>query len=173
MKREFPLFAETYFILKEDHISQSLFFHYHDPSKVYYNFIKTDAIEGELKSIQENLQTYIDVDALHINGHLVKMIIQNSKVVFYNNEIEFPVLCFSISSTPYSIYLNQLNMVHLYAKPEVIPYSAISCWNTGGVIKKVASNSYHTIDYEKQNVSFFLNKGDTVGGHERISFEFE
>jgi hypothetical protein len=170
-KREFPLFAEAFFSLKEEKITQSLYFQYYDAPKIFHNLVKTSAIEGELNSIQENLQNYINEDALHINGHLIKMIIERTELLFRDNNPDYPVLSFFISSTPYRLYSNQINIVHLYAKPEVIPYSAISCWNTSGIIKKVISNSDHKIDKSKHNVSFFLKKGDIVGGHERISIE--
>ena len=173
MKKEFPLFAEAFFSLKEQQITQSLSFQYYDPSKIYYNFLKTSAIDGELNTIQENLQKYINEDALHINGHLVKMNIESRKLLFRNNNSDYPILCFFISSTPYQLYSRQNNIVHLYAKPEIIPYSAISCWNTCGTIKKVISKSDYKIDRSGYNVSFFLKKGDTVGDHERIFVEVE
>jgi len=169
MKKEFPLFAEAFFSLREERITQSLYFQYYDPSKIYYNLQKTGAIKGELNTIKENLQSYINEDALHINGHLTKMIIDRSELFFRDNDHEYPILSFFITSTPYRLYSNQTNMVHLYAKPEIIPYSAISCWNTCGFIERVVSNSDHKIDNSKQNVSFFLKKGDIVGDHERIS----
>ena len=173
MKKEFPLFAEAFFSLKEEQITQSLYFQYYDSSKIYYNFLKTGAIEGELNTIQRNLQKYIDEDALHVNGHLVKMIIEKGELLFRDNDPDFPILSFSISSTPYQLYSNQVNIIHLYAKPEIIPYSAISCWNTCGNIKKVISKSDYKIDISKHNVSFFLKKGDIVGDHERISVEYK
>jgi len=172
MKKEFPLFAEAFFSLKEERITQSLYFQYYDSSKIYFNLLKTSAIEGELNAIQENLQNYINEDALHINGHLIKMVIERSELFFRDNNHQFPILSFSISSSPYHLYSKQENLIHLYAKPEIIPYSAISCWNTCGIIKKVISKSNHKIDKSKHNVSFFLKKGDIVGDHERISIEY-
>ena len=59
------------------------------------------------------------------------------------------------------------------SRSEIIPYSAISCWNTCGIIKKVTSKSDYKIDRSGYNVSFFLKKGDTVGDHERIFVEIE
>lgn len=173
MKVEFPLFAEAFFSLKEEQLTQSLYFQYYDPSKIYYNLLKTSAIEGELNTIQGNLQNFINEDALHINGHLVKMIIEKRKLFFRDNNSEYPILSFYISSTPYQLYSNQINVVHLYAKPEIIPYSAISCWNTIGKIKKVNSKSDYKIDKSRHNVSFFLKKGDIVGDHERISVDYQ
>ena len=173
MKKEFPLFAEAFFSLKEERIAQSLYFQYYDPSNVYYNLLKTSAIEGELNSIKENLQKFINEDALHINGHLIEMIIERCELFFRDNDPDYPILSFSISSSPYHLYSNQINVIHLYAKPELIPYSAISCWNTCGNIKKVISKSDHKIDHSRHNVSFFLKKGDIVGDHERISIEYK
>lgn len=173
MKKEFPLFAEAFFSLKEEQITQSLYFQYYDSSKIYYNFLKTSAIEGELNTIKGNLQEYINEDALHVNGHLVNMIIENGELIFRNDDPNFPILSFSISSTPYKLHSNQVNIIHLYAKPEIIPYSAISCWNTCGNIKKVISKSDYKIDKSRHNISFFLKKGDIVGDHERISIEYK
>ncbi|MHA1993104.1 MAG: hypothetical protein ACW97Z_01020 [Candidatus Hodarchaeales archaeon] len=168
MKREKPIFAETFFSLGNNSITQNMYFYYYDISKIYFNLIKTSAIRGELDSIQTNLQRYIDEDTLHINNNLIRMVIKSTDVFFRDNDPLFPILSFQVSSTPFLLNTNALNEVHLYAKPEKIPYSAISCWNTCGSIQKVESNSFFSINDEQTNITFFLTKNEIIGGHERI-----
>jgi hypothetical protein len=134
--------------------------------------MKTSAIQGELDSVQKNLQHFIDEDTLHINSNLIRMIINSTKLHFYNNDPIFPILSFKVLSSPFRMSNTSINEVHLYAKPEVIPHSAISCWNTNGYIFKVESNSYHKINENNQNVTFFLTEGEIIGGHERIYIQY-
>ncbi len=172
MKREKPIFAETYFSLGNNQISQSMYFHYYDISKIYFNLMKTSAIQGELDSVQKNLQRFIDEDTLHINNKLIRMIIKSTKLYFYNNDPIFPILSFKVLSTPFQMNNTSTNEVHLYAKPEEIPHSAISCWYTNGNIYKVESTSFHTINNTGKNIIFFLTEGEIIGGHERIFIQY-
>ncbi|MHA1975533.1 MAG: hypothetical protein ACW98F_09930 [Candidatus Hodarchaeales archaeon] len=172
MKREKPIFAETFFSLGKNRIIQSMYFHYYDSSKIYYNLKKTSAIQGELDSIQSNLQKYIDMDTLHINENLIRMVINSTNVLFRDNDPLFPILIFHVSSTPFLLSNTSLNEIHLYAKPEKIPYSAISCWYTNGNILKVESNSFFRINECQQNVTFFLIKDEVIGDHERIFIQY-
>ena len=172
MKREKPIFAETFFSLGKNRITQSMYFYYYDTSKIYYNLMKTGAIRGELDSIQSNLQRYIDEDTLHINENLTRMVIDSTDVLFRDNDPLFPILSFQVLSTPYSLSTESFNEVHLYAKPEKIPYSAISCWFTCGYILKVESNSFFTTNDIQQNVTFYLTKNEIVGDHERIFIQY-
>ena len=170
MKREQPIFAETFFFVKEDQISQSLYFSYYDVSRIYYNFMETGAIEGELDSISSHLQQFIDEDPIHVNGKLIKMNIVETSLFFRNKSPIYPVLCFEVCSTPYLIQQDTPNEIHLYAKPEVIPNPAFSYWNLCGKITQVKSRSYFVISTSKQDVTFYLTKGEIVGDDERIFF---
>ncbi|MHA2288034.1 MAG: hypothetical protein ACXABG_04525 [Promethearchaeota archaeon] len=172
MKREKPIFAETFFSLGKNRITQSMYFHYYDISKIYFNLMKTSAIRGELDSIQTNLQRFIDEDTLHINDNLIRMVVNSTEVFFQDNDPLFPILSFQVSSTPFLLNTNSLNEVHLYAKPEKVPYSAISCWNTCGNILKVESNSFFSISDKRRNVTFFLTKNEIIGDHERIFIHY-
>ena len=172
MKREQPIFAETFFFVKEDRIFQSLYFSYYDVSKIYYNLKETGAIKGELDSISSKLQQLIDVDALHLNGKLIKMNITETDLLFRDDKPNYPVLQFSVTSAPYKLYHNAINEVHLYAKPEVIPYPAFSYWNICGEISKVESKSYFIISTLKQDVIFFLTISEIIGDNERIFFQY-
>lgn len=172
MKREKPIFAETFFSLRKSRITQSMYFYYYDISKIYYNLKKTSAVRGELDSIQTNLQRFIDEDTLHINNNLIKMVINSTDVLFHGNDPLFPVLVFQVSSTPYLLSTTSLNEIHLYAKPEKIPYSAISCWKTNGNISKVESNSFFRINDNNHNLTFFLMKNEIIGDHERIFIQY-
>ena len=172
MKREKPIFAETFFSLGSSGISQSMYFYYYDISKIYFNLKKTGAIRGELDSIQANLQRYIDEDTLHINDNLIRMVIKSTDLFFRGNDPLFPILSFQVASSPYSLVTNSLNEVHLYAKPEKIPYSAFSCWNTCGQIQNVESTSFFRISNNQENVTFFLAKDEIIGDHERIFIQY-
>lgn len=171
MKREKPIFAETFFFVKEDRIYQSLYFFYYDESKIYHNLMETGAIEGELDSISKKLQGFIDEDDLHINGNLVKMNITKSNIFFQDKKPMYPVLQFNVSSTPYKLHQDIINEIHLYAKPEIIPYSAYSSWNISGKIIRVESKSFFRISTKNDNVIFFLTKGEVIGDDERIFFQ--
>jgi hypothetical protein len=168
MKREKPIFAETYFSLGKEYIKQSLYFYYTDPSKIYFNLKETGAIEGELDSIQLNLQKYIDLDTLHINKNLIKMDVIDSKLFFRDKKPELPILFFVVKSSRYEIYEGDINEVHLYAKPEIIPYPAISIWKTCNSIHKVESNTNFTISTNRLNLIFYMTTNEIIGGHERI-----
>jgi len=57
----------------------------------------------------------------------------------------------------------------LYAKPEKLPYPAISSWKTNiGIIHSVESNSYSVISRSRKHLTFYLAKGEIIGGDERI-----
>ncbi len=172
MKREKPIFAETYFSLGKNQITQSMFFHYYDSSKIYYNLMKTGALQGEMDSIQQNLQRFIDEDTLHINQRLIRMEINSTFLAFREDDPLFPILSFQVSSTPYRMSNTSTNEVHLYAKPEQIPHSAISCWFTNGIILKVESKSLFTINDRKQNIIFYLTRDEIIGDHERIFIRY-
>ncbi|MHA2174608.1 MAG: hypothetical protein ACXACP_13750 [Candidatus Hodarchaeales archaeon] len=168
MKREKPIFAETYFSFGKDCISQSLYFYYSDSAKIYFNLKETGAIKGELDSIQANLQKFIDIDTLHMNDNLIKMEVRKSKLFFKDDKPEFPILFFVVNSSKYNLKEDELNELHLYAKPERIPYSAISHWKTYRNILKVESKTNFTISTNRLNLIFYMTRNEIIGGHERI-----
>ncbi|UCG01663.1 MAG: hypothetical protein JSW11_18885 [Candidatus Heimdallarchaeota archaeon] len=168
MVREKPIFVETHFRITPSQIHQNLYFYYHDPSKNYFHLKNTGASKGELEAVQTNLQYWIDQDDLFINNQKVQMIIQNSILEFQENNPIFPFIMFKILSQPYKFRKN-LNEIHLYAKPEKLPYPAISCWKTQiGMIHSVESNSYSVTNDNKTHLTFYLAKGEIIGGDERI-----
>jgi hypothetical protein len=169
MTREKPIFVETFFRITPSQIHQNLYFYYQDPSKNFFHLKNTGASEGELEAVQANLQYWIDQDDLFINNQKVRMIIQNSTLEFQENNPIFPFVIFKIFSQSYKFNIKKLNEIHLYAKPEKLPYPAISCWKTQiGMIRSVESNSYCIISYNKTHLTFYLAKGKIIGGDERI-----
>ncbi|UCE12869.1 MAG: hypothetical protein JSV04_11835 [Candidatus Heimdallarchaeota archaeon] len=169
MVKETPIFAESFFQITPHQIFQSLYFYYHDPSKNFFHLEKTGASEGELEAVQENLQYWIDEDDLFVNNEKIRMLIQDTNLHFQENDPFFPFLFFSIESQYYQLYNERVNEIHLYAKPEKIPYPAISCWEvfTGKIIS-VESNSFNIISHDKTHTTFYLTKGEIIGGDERI-----
>ncbi|MFX0122740.1 MAG: hypothetical protein ACFFAE_03825 [Candidatus Hodarchaeota archaeon] len=169
MTREKPIFVETYFCITPSQISQNLYFYYHDPSRNFFHLKNTGASEGELEVVQANLQYWIDQDDLFINNQKVRMVIQNSALEFQENNPVFPFIIFKILSKSFKFYQKMMNEIHLYAKPEKLPYPAISCWRTQiGMICNVESQSYCVISYNKTHLIFYLTKGEIIGGDERI-----
>lgn len=169
MVKEKPIFAETFFQITPHQIHQSLYFYYHDPSKNYFHLEKTGASKGELEAVQENLQHWIDEDDLFVNKEKIRMLIQDTNLYFQQNDPFYPYLLFSISSQYYELHDKKINEIHLYAKPEKIPYPAISCWEVFiGKIISVESNSFNIISHDKTHVTFYLTKGEIIGGDERI-----
>jgi hypothetical protein len=167
--KEKPIFVETFFRITPTRIHQNLYFYYDDPSKNYFHLKNTGASEGELEAIKTNLQYWIDQDDLFINSQKVRMIIQSSSLEFQKKNPIFPFIIFKISSEVYKLSLKELNEIHLYAKPEKLPYSAISCWKTHiGIINSVESNSYCVISHDRTQATFYLAKGEVIGGDERI-----
>ncbi len=169
MSKEKPILGEAYFKISPTHILETLYFYYYDPSKNYFHLQKTGASKGELEAIQENLQYWIDQDDLFINKRNIRMIIQSTSLEFQENNPLFPYLVFTILSQPFEFYEEQVNEIHLYAKPEKIPYPAISCWKTLiGKIISVESNSFSIISHDKIYLTFYLAKGEIIGGDELI-----
>ncbi|UCG89666.1 MAG: hypothetical protein JSU57_04105 [Candidatus Heimdallarchaeota archaeon] len=169
MRKEKPIFAEAYFKITPTQILQTLYFYYNDPSKNYFHLQKTGASKGELETVQENLQYWIDQDDLFINNQNIRMIIQNTNLGFQENNPLLPYLVFNIVSQPYKFYDQRVNEIHLYAKPEKLPYPAISCWKTlTGTIISVESNSFSIVSHDKIHLTFYLTKGELIGGDERI-----
>lgn len=169
MVKEKPIFVETYFRITPTQIHQTLYFYYHDPSKNFFHLKNTGASEGELEAVQANLQYWIDQDDLFVNKQNVRMSILNSTLEFQENNPSLPFIIFEILSQYFKFYIKELNEVHLFAKPEQLPYPAISCWKTQiGVIKSVKSNSYYVINHNKTHLTFYLVEGEFIGGDERI-----
>lgn len=169
MAKEKPIFVEAFFRITPTQIQQTLYFYYHDPSRNYFHLKKTGASKGELEAVQANLQYWIDQDDLFINNQNIRMIIQNANLVFQGNNPEFPYLIFYILSQPFQFFDQQINEIHLYAKPEKLPYPAISCWKTLiGTMISIESNSFCIISRDKTHLTFYLAKGEIIGGDERI-----
>lgn len=168
LQQEKPIFAEAYFQITSHQIIHSLYFYYYDPSKVYFHLMNTGAIKGELEEIQKNLQHFIDEDDLFINQKKVRMIIRKTMLGFKEKKPEYPFLIFEIASQVIELHEDKLNEIHLYAKPEILPYSAISCWETKGEITSVESNSFYILSHDKRNLVFYLSKGEIIGGDEHL-----
>ncbi|MFX0049712.1 MAG: hypothetical protein ACFFAJ_07790 [Candidatus Hodarchaeota archaeon] len=168
MQKEEPIFAEAFFQINSHQIIHTLYFYYYDPSKVYFHLMNTGAIKGELEEIQKNLQYFIDEDDLLVNKQKVRMIITKVMLEFKEKKPNFPFLIFKITSQLTKLHENKLNEIHLYAKPEKLPYSAISCWETKGEITSVESNSFHILSHDKKQLVFYLSKGEIIGGDERL-----
>jgi hypothetical protein len=168
LQQEEPIFAEAFFQITNHQINHSLYFYYYDPSKVYFHLMNTGAIGGELEGIQKNLQLFIDEDDLLVNQQKISMIIIMTLLEFQKKRPEYPYLIFEIESQRYKFREKKLNEIHLYAKPEKLPYSAISCWETTGKIISVESNSSSILSHDKKRLVFYLSKGETIGGDERI-----
>lgn len=169
LQQEKPIFAETYFRITPTKIHQTLYFYYNDPSKNYFHLKNTGASEGELEAVQANLQYWIDQDDLFINKQKVRMIIQSSALEFQKKNPVLPFIIFKILSQSYKLSTKKLNEIHLYAQPEKLPYPAISCWKTSvGIISSVESNSYSVVSHNRKHLTFYLAKGEIIGGDERI-----
>lgn len=169
MDQEIPIFAEAFFQISQNQIYQSLYFYYYDPSKIYFQLKNTGASEGELENVQLNLQTYIDEDDLHVNKKKIRMVIDSVSLDFQHENPSLPFLIFRIYSAKYQLFSKKLNEILLYAKPEKIPYSAISCWNTNEFrFHSVESHSCSIINQHKTQVIFYLAKGEIIGGTERL-----
>ncbi|MHA2244511.1 MAG: hypothetical protein ACXADY_06040 [Candidatus Hodarchaeales archaeon] len=169
MDEEKPIFVEAFFKISTQRIQQTLYFYYHDLSKNYFQLMKTGASKGELEAVQANLQQWIDMDDLFINNQKIRMIIQETNLKFQGNNPENPFLIFNILSQPFQFDKQNVNEIHLYAKPEKLPYPAISCWKTLiGTIISVKSNSFSIISRSKTHLTFYLAKGEIIGGDERI-----
>jgi len=167
--RENPIFAETYFRITPTRIHQTLYFYYNDPSKNYFHLKNTGASEGELEVVQTNLQYWIDQDDLFVNKEKIRMIIQSSTLEFQKKNPVLPFIIFRILSQTYKLSIKGLSEIHLYAKPEKLPYPAISCWKTNtGIISSVESNSYSVISQSRKHLTFYLAEGEIIGGDERI-----
>ncbi len=169
MVEEKPIFVEAFFQITPTQIHQTLYFYYHDLSKNYFHLQKTGASKGELEAIQASLQHWIDLDDLFINKQNIRMSIQDVNLEYQENDPEFPYLIFSILSQPFQFHELKANEIHLYSKPEELPYSAISCWKTlTGTIISVESNSFSIISHDKTHLTFYLAEGEIIGGDERI-----
>lgn len=169
MVKEEPIFVEAFFKINPNQIKQTLYFYYHDLSKNYFQLMKTGASKGELEAVQANLQHWIDQDDLFINTQKICMVIQETNLEFQGNNPENPYLIFNILSQPFQFDKQKVNEIHLYAKPEKLPYPAISCWKTlTGTIISVESNSFSIISRNKTHLTFYLAKGEIIGGDERI-----
>ncbi|MFX0182532.1 MAG: hypothetical protein ACFE95_05540 [Candidatus Hodarchaeota archaeon] len=168
LQQEEPIFAEAFFQITTHHINQSLYFYYYDPSKVYFHLMSTGAIGGELEGIQKNLQQFIDEDDLLVNQQKIRMIIRMTLLKYQKKGPKYPFLIFKIESQRCEFHEKKLNEIHLYAKPEKLPYSAISSWETTGKIISVESNSFYILSSDKKKLVFYLSKGETIGGNERI-----
>ncbi|MFW9857051.1 MAG: hypothetical protein ACFFFG_18520 [Candidatus Thorarchaeota archaeon] len=169
MREERPIFAESFFQIRPRRIFQALFFYYHDPAQNYFYLKETGALKGEIEVIRQNLQAFIDADALWVNDRKTRMLISQIQLEFRKNRRIFPYLNFKIQSEPYILQDGKINKIHLYAKPEDLAYPAISCWQTTiGLINSVISRSFHQLSLDKTRVTFYMSKGDIVGGDEQI-----
>lgn len=171
---EIPLFAETYFMVDRNIISQHLFFYYYDPSEVYQKFNETGALKGELETIQANLQYWIDKDDLYINQKKIRMMVKSVHFDFIKGNIKYPFLFFQINSEEFNHQDHSEIIIALYAQPESLPYSAISVWSClNGTIIKVESNTYHQISEDQMQVIFYMIQSETIGGKEKIHIGFK
>jgi hypothetical protein len=169
MSEEQPIFAESFFQIRPRRILQTLLFYYHDPARNYFYLKETGAMKGEIEVINRNLQAFIDEDTLWINNRKTRMLISQILLEFRTNRPNFPYLNFKIESEPFIFMNGKINEIHLYAKPEDLVYPAISCWQTTiGCIDTVRSSSFHQLSIDKTRVTFYMSKGDIIGGDERI-----
>ncbi|MFW9778662.1 MAG: hypothetical protein ACFFE8_07380 [Candidatus Heimdallarchaeota archaeon] len=169
MSQEQPIFAESFFQIRPRRIFQALFFYYHDPTQNYFYLKETGALGGEIEVIHQNLQAFIDEDTLWINDRKTRMLISQVQLEFRKNRRILPYLNFKIQSEPFGLHDGKINEIRLYAKPEDLAYPAISCWQTTiGLIDRVISSSFHQLSMDKTRVTFYMSKGDIVGGDERI-----
>jgi len=170
---EIPVFAETYFLVNRNDISQNLFFYYYDRSEVYQKFNETGALKGELETIQSNLQYWIDQDDLYVNQRKIRMVIKSVKVDFIKEDFKFPVLFFQIASEEFKQHNASEIIIDLYAQPESLPYSAISVWSClSGNIVKVVSKTYHQVSQDRIQVIFYMSQSEFIGGSEKIHIVF-
>ncbi|NHJ00996.1 MAG: hypothetical protein EAX86_02590 [Candidatus Heimdallarchaeota archaeon] len=174
MEKEIPIFVESFFKVSSTMIKQSLYFYYEDVNKNYYNLKATGAISGELELIKNNLQYWINIDDLLLNQKKIQMTIQNIQLHFFADNPEKPVLKFLIESDPFQLKRTKVNTIHLYAQPEEITYPAISSWQIlAGTIKAVYSGTEYIINKEKSIVTFYISKGEIIGGNEKIFLMLE
>lgn len=167
--KEIPLFAETYFMVTSNNISQHLFFYYHDPYEIYQKFNETGALKGELETIQSKLQDWIDKDDLFVNQNKIKMIVESVNLDFIKRNHKFPFLFFQIISKEFKQEHAYEIIIDLYAQPESLPYSAISVWSClSGIIINVDSKTHHQISEDKMQVIFYMDQSEIIGGREKI-----
>jgi hypothetical protein len=165
MSEEQPIFAESFFEIGRSRIVKMMV----DPARNYFYLKETGAMKGEIEVINRNLQAFIDEDTLWINNRKTRMLISQILLEFRTNRPNFPYLNFKIESEPFTFMNGKINEIHLYAKPEDLVYPAISCWQTTiGCIDSVRSSSFHQLSIDKTRVTFYMSKGDIIGGDERI-----
>lgn len=169
LKREIPVFAEAYFLIGQEKILETLYFHYYDQDRYYDNLLQTGALEGEIEFIRQNLQTFMNEDKTYVNKSRIKLLISSNPELYFRNGIkQSPSLIFSIESATYS-NLSRQNTIKLITNPETINYSAISVWQSQiGNFSSIETNSKVKISADKKFAVFYIKKSDIVGGTELL-----
>ena len=170
MTKEKPIGAVAIFLVSSTQIKEKLVFYYNDPEENFQKLKETGCLNGELELISKNLQEYMDIDLLSVNGILKRMLVESVDIKFEKKDSKSPSLHFIVTSEDYSLEDGESHTFLLESFPkERADYPITAEWSFPGPLVEIKS-PMPIIKREENYVQLKANKGDMMGGIEKFKF---
>lgn len=167
-----PLYAQGYFYVNPcNYVDQIVIFDYFDPSGYYDELSKDpELLEDELRRVRENMQYYLDLEKVVINGKRSMPKVHWVKLGFRGRK-DLPYLIFHISFA--GDFAPGLNVYEDTYEEEVAEYDYSVHWFFP--IGARVTEADLGVDYELLEggrvLRFSVGAGTYIRGYERIAFE--
>ncbi|MGC8583169.1 MAG: hypothetical protein ACP5KY_08850 [Thermoproteus sp.] len=159
-----PIFARAFFNMDPlGSVSQYMVFYYRDP-KAYYAGLSREALRRELEAVRRNMQSFLDEEAISINGRRVE-----AKVVHVDIgliAIDLPYITFLIKFR--GELRRGLNVYEDVYEEEVAEYPYEFLWSLPGRVVRAAMAG--DVRIHGSLLSVRVPAGTKVGGRESIEF---
>lgn len=167
-----PLYAQGYFYVNPcNYIDQIVVFDYFDPAGYYNELLKDpELLEDELRRIRENMQYFLNLEEIIINGKRSSPKVHWVKLGFRGRR-DLPYLTFHISFP--GNFAPGVNVYEDTYEEEVAEYDYSVHWffpEGARVIEADLGVDYELLEGGRV-LKFNVNSGTYIRGYERIAFE--
>lgn len=164
-----PIHAESFFSVSSNgEIHERLSFEYLDPDGYYRRVNKDpDLLRREIMKLSTNMQQFLDLERVEINGVRVKSIV-NYTDIFLKGASDVVAVVYIIDFA--SKFNEGKNLIQTWLEEEEAPYDFEILWRfpVGTQITEIDS----LLEYEiyEDLVALWALEGDHVGGYEKMEF---
>ncbi|QOR93837.1 hypothetical protein IMZ38_04070 [Thermosphaera chiliense] len=169
-----PVFANGFFTVQENGVfNELILFEYYDPDGYYASVVSNqDRLDVELETLSRNMQFYLDLEKVLINGSESTPTVLNVSIGF-RGDAKRPYILFIVSFK--GDLVKGLNTYENYYEEEVAEYDYEVVWLFPGKARVVLADLGVPFKVEAGGrvLRFNVKKGTRIRGFEKILFEID
>ncbi|MHA1740550.1 MAG: hypothetical protein ACTSVD_00475 [Candidatus Thorarchaeota archaeon] len=164
-----PIYATAFFsVAQTGEVHEILTFEYSDPEGYYARVLADDTLfEAEVSKVWSNMQYFLDKERVEINGERVRAIINHVDIMARGAKTVATVFVIDFAGR----FMRGTNRIETWIEEEEAPYDFDIIWRFPVGSKVLEVDTQLDYDILGDIIVLFAERGQRVGGYERITFE--